>query len=323
MSLAASPVPTQELTEAQQARVEQLDEDIAKARAEIASLTSHNSMLTGALLSSANVQSQLRQHLKSENDAELAKLLDNRDQYGDTNVHRMAYGVTTFPFTDPAPESPSRSLLGIRFDIHKRGGTFESPYYILCRSTGEEARDLAVHRHTLPGFIPLLEYQEKFLGVQDEGYGSADTSADSSEAGPQDLEGLVKRVRADLVAWRLRQDAVQNIQEKLAIQSNDVDLGEPASALGVLTEAGDCGISSFHALGEDAHYARIVWSNGRVGRIKIGNALSIDRAVVFGNIDGDNQRCSDYEQALVGDLDGLISRLRALSDRELQQTGHW
>lgn len=308
MALAASPPPAQALSEAQQAQVDRLDEQIAGAHAELASFTKRNCVLAGALLASSAVQSQLEHHLESEPDAALSRLLHNRQLHTITSVHRLAFGVTSFTFEDPSPDTPDESLLGIRFDIYRTGGAPEAPYFILCRRLGRHSQALAVYKHTVPAFIPIALYQELYLGVQDEAYASESLLSPDYNGLPQSLIRLVSAVRADLVAWRLRQDAIRAIQDELKI---------PASGGGSATTlpASAYGVCSFEAVAEDAHYARIGWHNGYLGRVKIGKALQIDQAVVFGRIDGEEQRCVDFEAALLGgdsQLDSLVSRLRSL-----------
>lgn len=307
MTLEASPPPVQELSEAQQARADQLDDDIEKIRLDIASLTKRNEVLAAALLGSTTVQSQLHKRLQSKADPELSKLLENREQYGSVNAHRLAFGVTSFPFVDPSPEATDDPLLVIRFDINRRGGAIEAPYYILCRRLSHNAGAFVIHKHTLPSFIPLQHYQEQFLGVQDEGYGSEPSTVPDVSGYQQNLEGLVQRVRTDLVGWHLRQDAIQAVQDDLKLYTIDGDSERNVDA----PAASRHGVLSFEAVAEDAYYARIVWTNGRVGRLKIGKDLQIERAVVFGNVGGEERRCASYEMVL---LDG-DSRLNTLARR--------
>lgn len=319
MALEASPPPAQELSEAQQARAAKLDEDIEAIRTEIASLTKRNSLLAGALLGSSTVQSQLHSRLQSDNDPALSKILDNRKQHGNVNAHRLALGVTSFPFIDPSPETSDDPLLVVRFDINRRGGATEAPYYILCRRLNQDGGPLVIHKHTLPAFIPLQHYQEQFLGIQDEGYGSEAPSFSVVSGHPQNLEGLVQHVRAELVGWHLRQDAIQAVQDDLGLSTTADDHEHSASP----QVDSRTGVVSFNAVADDAYYARIVWINGRVGRLKIGKDLQIERAVVFGNVDGEDQRCSNYETVLLnGDsrLETLASRLERMQSKGLTES---
>lgn len=319
MTLEASPPPAHELSGAQQARAAKLDRDIEEIRAEIVSLTKRNSLLAGALLGSSTVQSQLHTRLQSNADPALSKLLENREQYGNVNAHRLALGVTSFPFIDPSPETSDDPLLAVRFDINRRGGATEAPYYLLCRRLNHDGGPLVVHKHTLPAFIPLQHYQEQFLGIQDEGYGFESPSFSDVSGHPQNLEGLVRRVRAELVAWHLRQDAIQAVRDDLGLSAAAEANGHNASP----QVESRTGVVSFDAVAEDASYARIVWTNGRVGRLKIGKDLQIERAVVFGNVGGEDQRCSNYETVLLdGDsrLETLVGRLETMQLKGLTES---
>jgi central kinetochore subunit Mal2/MCM21 len=199
--------------------------------------------------------------------------------------------VTAFAFTDP---SDNTSDLGIRFDIPHRDGTFDSPYYVVCKRCDTTSTDLTVYKHTIPVFVHLEKYQDLFLPVRDEGYGSSDDS-DTVE---QDLQAFVDHVRSDLVGWRLRVDAIAALREELGLDE--------------AVERGSHGITNIEATAVDARYVRILWDDGRVGRVKIDNSSTITKAVVYKQIDGQEQRCSRTESMLLrgGGLDQLAQQLR-------------
>jgi hypothetical protein len=307
MALEASP-PVEELSQGQQARADRLQGEIVKAQADAESLRKRASLLGGALLASSTVQSQLSERLSSSTDLDLSRILDDRRQYTITNVHRMALGVTSFVFSDDAPENADQNLLGIRFDIHRRGGTTETPYYILCRRSLHKDGPIEIHQHTIPAHIPLAQYQEKCLGLSDDSFVSEDK--DGFRSG---LESLVHRVRTDLVAWRLRQDTVAAVLQKLGLSGSE----NSKTIRYARDSASACGVAAFDAVAEDTYYARIVWLNGRVGRLKIGKDLHIEQAVVYGKVNGQEQRCADYERAVLGgdgQLDTLVDRLKSLNE---------
>ena len=300
-----------------------LDEDIAQVRAEIENLTKRRKLLASSLPSSTKVQDRLS---KFSSNTSTTTHLDNplissTRQHNEGNVHRVALGVTSFPFQDPSPELQSRNpLLGIRFDIVNRTGKFDNPYYLFCVRAGDDSRELRIHRHTIPALVPLQEYERTYLPLQDEGYGSEESilGSDGDAVGrKQDLHGLVAKVRRDLVSWRLRQDAIDLVRENLEIPiarnatdsrneneinenqdsgsdnpSSDVDVGvgvdEPEPV-------GKHGVTEISALGVDAYQVRIVWSDGRVGRIQISDDAKIAKARVIG-LDGG--RLAELERVL-------------------------
>ena len=234
MALAASPPPSMDVSDA-------LDDEIAQVRAETQDLTRKRKTLTSSLLASTKVQARLnngRPPRAADNQSDQTIPLDLADvkQHSQSNTHRLAFGVTSFPFTDPSPEIQSKNpLLGIRIDVSNRHGKFDSPYYMFCMRACETGHDLRIHRHTIPAFVPVLQYEKQYLpssstAHEDEGYGGSDDSVpgnggeeDGEESRKQDLHGLVTKVRYDLVSWRLRQDAADWLREELGL----VESGKP------------------------------------------------------------------------------------------------
>src|ERR1700761_1874050 len=133
MALAASP-PMLDSADTNNMR-DSLDDEIAQVRAEIRNLTQRRKLLTSSLLSSTKAQSRLvtdnSPTTAPAQDDDLTPLnLANLQEHTQSNTHRLALGVTSFPFTDPSPELQSKNpLLGIRIDICNRHGKFDSPYY--------------------------------------------------------------------------------------------------------------------------------------------------------------------------------------------------
>ncbi|KIW78196.1 hypothetical protein Z517_08029 [Fonsecaea pedrosoi CBS 271.37] len=322
------------------------DDEITQVRAEIEKLTQQRKLLTASLLASTKIQSRLSNHSPasnaSSNDHNPLQLEDLQ-QHSQTNAHRLAFGVTSFPFHDPSPELQSRNpLLGIRIDICNRKGLFDSPYYIFCVRARDTGSELRIHRHTIPALVPLEHYEKQYLpGSDEEGFGGSDDSGLNVDEGEtptkQDLHTLVSRVRYDLVNWRLRRDATEWLQDELEIPeiptrpakdqvegaktNNDkpVDggLGSPQSVendpdRGSDDEddddeeenlAGKFNVCSLTALEVDSRQLRIVWSDDRVGRIKISDNGKIEKAVVIG-LDGN--RVKDIERILMGDGEGSV-----------------
>jgi central kinetochore subunit Mal2/MCM21 len=309
MALAASPP----MTEEQEAHSLQLDEDIERVRAEINALSQRRTRLASALLSSDQVRSRMQQHPSLSHDSELTAVLDRYTYHNSQSIHRLVFGVTAFPFVDPSPDTSNVPLIGIKFDICKRNGQFDSPYYVLCKRVHDEGSEVRVHRHTIPALIPIAKYEEKYLPLPDEGYGSADSVLETT--GRQDLEAFVTAVKGDLVAWHLRQQSIDLVREKLGItarQSHAED-GDKEQNSDTASTAGLYGVRFVEPVAVDSHYARIVWTDDTVGRVKIGHDGSIQRAVVIGTIDGQEQRRAKEERILVADnsrIDTLVDRLK-------------
>ena len=322
-TLSSSPPPVPALTREQQHQGDQLDDEISSVRAEIAALTKRQSLLSSALLSSTNVQSRLRQHYTS--DESLANLLNQHSIHTQTSAHQLAFGITSFPFTDPSPDTSNARLLGIRFDICKRSGELDTPYYVLLRrneSNNADGNDLSneyrVHRHTIPALVPLEKYEDRYLPTSDEGYGSEDSLLGGGE-GKQNLMGFATAVRNDLTSWQMRKEAVELCREMLEANEAEDAVEEKQEM------ESNHGVQSIEAVAVDAYFIRIVWRNGRVGRIKIADDGTIQKAAVFRTVDGgDEERCQDVERILLGgsgrveDLIEQLVRLREVDEVRME-----
>ncbi|RMZ81266.1 hypothetical protein DV737_g2581, partial [Chaetothyriales sp. CBS 132003] len=310
----SAPVGVAALTPEQLAASDELDREIASIREEIAALSKRQSLLTSTLLASSAVQSQLRQRYSSNED--LTALLNKHSILARTSAHRLAFGVTCFPFVDPSPDTSNARLLGVRFDICKRNGQFDAPYYVLLRRTktvgvnnADEpsvANEWSVHRHTIPALVPLQEHADRYLPVTDEGYGSEGSMGQGGER-PVDLLGFVTAVRNELASWHLRKEAIESCNEQLLEPSPD---GESE---GQGSQQRKFGVECVEAVAVDAHYARIVWQDGKVGRIKIGRDGRIEKAVVLRTVNNENIRCQSVERTLLagsGRIQDFAARLR-------------
>lgn len=318
---------------------ESLDDDIAQVRAEIKTLTHRRKLLASSLLSSTKVQSLLSDKQAAaptasqadSNNATTTTPLNLADlqQQSRSNAHRLAFGVTSFPFTDPSPELQAKNpLLGIRIDICNRLGKFDSPYYIFCIRASDTGQELRVHRHTTPALVPLQQYEELYLPLkssvlpEDEGYGGSQDSRPSNDdlengtgTKKQDLHGFVARVRHDLVSWRLRQDAVELLKEDLDLPSSaskekpserDDNSNEKTTDPDTSTienddndaadPTGKFNITSLSTQGVDARQIRILWSDESLGRVRIADDGKIERARV---IDINNNRAKETERILM------------------------
>jgi central kinetochore subunit Mal2/MCM21 len=195
----------------------------------------------------------------------------------------------------------------VRIDVPNNEGQYDKPYYILAQRVAESSDELRIHRHTIPAFVPIRRYEEMYLPQQDEGYGSGD--ATSSQQQRQDMHGLLKHVRADLVSWTLRRDAIRNLQKQLRLPSQATDLrtAEPVRDLSV----GMFGVRSLAATAVEATQIKIEWANGAVGRLRISDRGTIERAVIYDHAG----RMKEVEMMLTRDTSSILelaSRLEAV-----------
>ncbi|EFR02450.1 hypothetical protein MGYG_05444 [Nannizzia gypsea CBS 118893] len=278
-----------------------LDEEISAVREEIRKLTARRQILSASLLSSSTVRNSLESHLLSQVDSGAPSAIVESGRHAETNHHRIVFSTTSFPFKDPSPHTDSPELLGVRIDVNVRDGTFVKPYYLLLRRTGDERKSLQIHRHTIPVFIPLKHLEQKYLPGQAPNDDS-DGLLKPWKRKKQNLKGLVRELRRELVTWHLRRDVIILLQEQLGIldlNSNDIPTSTPAHKLGILSVA---------AASIEARYIRFQWQDGRIGRVKVCNRGLVERVIII----GDNGRDKITETTIAGGdfrAEGIVQRL--------------
>ncbi|OJD22965.1 hypothetical protein ACJ73_05679 [Blastomyces percursus] len=290
-----------------------LDYEIAALRAQIHNLTNRRQLFSSSLLSTNIVQDALAQHVPFELEKDIEPVILSSGKHAQTNLHRITFSVTSFPFKDPSPHVTSPNLLGIRIDICTRNGTFVKPYYLLLKRVGgPEKKFLQLHRHTIPVFIPLAQLERKYLSVPRGTNGADSKIAKSSKTPKQDLCSLVRELRRELVAWHLRCDALKWLQEELGIP-DESDIDESQSSQRSLHKdplpESDLEVVSVTATAIETRYIRIEWRDGRVGRIKLSNTGYVERAIII----GDEGRDKVTENLLTGGdgrIENAVERLR-------------
>ncbi|KAJ9651980.1 hypothetical protein H2198_008759 [Neophaeococcomyces mojaviensis] len=199
-TLSSSPFSSPPLTQKAHGDLEaQLDDQILTIRAEIAKLRAQKIRLSSALLGSSKIQKcvQARKLDSAKGAAQstageaarslharLDRAVESQKYENDVKIHRLAYGVTAFPFTDPSPERAGESTLtGVRFDLSgwnsggmKNESALDS-YFVVFRRirhqrSGNSAQEantyLKVHHHTIPAHIDLESLFEKYLPLPQE-----------------------------------------------------------------------------------------------------------------------------------------------------------
>ncbi|KAA8645806.1 hypothetical protein EYZ11_008758 [Aspergillus tanneri] len=308
---------------------EELDSDITSIRAEIRNLQRRKRFLTSSLLSSESLQNRIKSQTApslSSLTEDISPLVRSAGIHADVNHHRIAFSATTFPFKDPSPNTEDPNLLGVRIDICARNGRFVKPYYLLLRQSRGEEKWFQVHRHTIPAFISMETLERMYLPLSNSSAEQADSeemALKPSKKKPrkQSLQGLVRELRRQLVAWHLRVDAVSLLRETLGVVRRGIDdydddddgvwernvLGDSGEEMRLA--ANDLGIVSLAPTSLEAVYVRLEWADGRVGRFKISNSGIVERAVVI----GDNGRDKAVEVSLTGGdgrVETVLDRLK-------------
>ncbi|KAL4884781.1 Cenp-O kinetochore centromere component-domain-containing protein [Aspergillus karnatakaensis] len=341
---------------------EELDSEISSIRREIRKLQRRRRFLSSSILSSESLQKRLKPQESStptlsDLNEDISPLVRAAGSHTRSNHHRIAFSTTTFPFKDPSPTADAavgKELLGVRIDICVRNGRFTKPYYVLLRKERVEGDKqdkvrVRVHRHTIPAFIPIEQLERRFLPDSARVPGGADgnrghdTEKPSLKEKPsatprrQNLQGFVREVRRQLVAWHMRMDAVYLLREQLGIIRRGVDVypdededgpWDKDMLVSVDFDSGvgesrlkknDLRIASLSPTALEASYVRMEWEDGRVGRFKISNSGLVERAVVI----GDDGRDKALEAALTGGDRKVITLLdRLRKDTLFRQEDH-
>ncbi|KAL9108719.1 MAG: hypothetical protein Q9227_006515 [Pyrenula ochraceoflavens] len=282
---------------------EDLAAEIEDVRAKIKELTQHRRTLTSAILTSNRIQKRLQlSKATGTNDAQ--QIIAKAAKDTTTNIHRMTCSVTSFPFQDPSPSEKDSRLLGIRFDICRQDGTYDSPYYILLKRL-DGACSVKVYRHTIPAFIPLRTLEEQYLPQSD---------VENQSTPEQDLHKLVQKVRQDLVSWRLRNEAIQMLKNQLGlheIHETDEHDSEDSTSRQNTPSLDRHGVVNVKLTSVEAEYVRIQWRDGRIGRIKLSKSGKVERCVVYGE-NGRVKKAEDLLEGGGGRVEELASRLEML-----------
>ncbi|KIV89328.1 hypothetical protein PV10_08904 [Exophiala mesophila] len=325
MALVASPPPPPS-NPSSDSNDDFYDDEIQKLKDLKNRLIERRRFLAESILSSSDVHAQIerlsaRPEPRGSHDDKLSVLLKSALYHSKSDSHRLAFGVTAFRFNDPSPECQHLNpLLGVRLDIRNGRGLVEKPYYMFCRRVSPSSDEIRIHRHTIPAYVPLDGYEQTFLPLTDEGYGGSEHSHGSAQ--PQNLEGLIQCVRRDLVSYTLRRDALDQLRKELGLAEgrsrpknfDAADLSEDGIDNDDDAASEKYGIEEINAENADYMTLRIVWSDGRLGLIKVSVDGKILRAIVLGS---DDKRILGQERVL-GEGEPpvyeLLSRLQRLHE---------
>ncbi|KAI9733394.1 MAG: hypothetical protein M1834_003478 [Cirrosporium novae-zelandiae] len=243
----------------------QFDEEIQRIRSQIKSLTSRRSLLTSSILSSQRTTTLLSRRISQPHLAEhpfLDHVIDlsaAQIKHSTLQLHRLCTGCTTFLIKDPDPNAvDSNRVFGIRIEVPV-GDSFLPPYYIFLNRPSTAYKGLLkIHRHTIPPAIPLAIMAKKYLP-----FPARDTMPEKAKK--QNLGGLVREVRRELVGWCLRKQAVENLDKNLRGKHTGGGILKNVS----ITDA-------------EATCLRLEWEGGKMARIKLSKNGIVNKAAVFG-----------------------------------------
>lgn len=189
-----------------------------------------------------------------------------------------------------------------------------------------------MHRHTIPAFVGLGRLEEEFLplrnsmGNEGSSDGAGARASERDRRSGQDLHAFVRKIRHELICWELRKEAIEFLKDELGLlgtataklkdtvqgEDQDEEMDETSSTSSPSPEpSGLYGIAAIEPTAHEARQARITWTDGTIGRIKINNRGLVERAVVV----GEGGRIRGVENLLVDGesrVEELVGRLRVL-----------
>jgi central kinetochore subunit Mal2/MCM21 len=145
--------------------------------------------------------------------------------------------------------------------------------------------------------------EEKWLPVVEE---EEEMSNKSTERTRQDLQRLVREVRAELVSWHARSDAIEYVRKALGSKEQGDGEGEEEDSESLFVN--ESRIKSVAATSLEARYVRIQWADGAVGRLKLSNEGLVERAVVLGE-EGREKRLENMLVEGPARVEDLVQRL--------------
>lgn len=306
--------------------MDDLDKDLRDLRARISRLEAARTNLTTVLLSSPHLTTRLQQRpvtrpTMANKALKIVKKQANRNQQ---NLYRTCAGVTAYKVKDPDPNAVDNgNVLGVQIEVSVKG-TFLPPYHVFFvrPDSREEMRNvLRIHRHTVPTAIPLGHLAERYLPQPEKG---------SAVAPVQNMEGLIRWLRRELVSWALRKAAFERLRDEAGLGLLDAGnrdglaIGKVFNAVPDSEDEEDDDHEDMEELGSrirrrngpsrivdisaNAAFREIVveWSNGQVGRMVVNKDGQVEKGVVR---TADGIRVSEMERKAVGRVEELVSRL--------------
>lgn len=211
-------------------------------------------------------------------------------------LYRLGAGATMFEVKDPDPRAVDKGrVLGVRIEVCIGGlaesparashdhptrplitetGIFLSPYYLLLNRPVPGSPSLRIHKHTIPPCIALSSLASVYLPKP----ASASASSVRPGEGPskpppkQDLAGLVRSLRRELLSYHLRLAFIDSMRQTLVATPDDAQ-----PAMGDVDE-----IVDVSAADADGREIKVEWADRAVARIRIGAAGDVQGCVVHG-----------------------------------------
>ncbi|KAK3393103.1 Cenp-O kinetochore centromere component-domain-containing protein [Podospora didyma] len=292
-----------------------LEDEIERLQVRVSTLKKQLHIQTSTLIASPSTQALLAPPLKARTLLTLPedsnpfheKLLDQsvaQDAHKQQCLYRTCAAITTFRVQDPDPHAvDAGAVLGIRIEVVSRA-KFLRPYYVLLNRPYADAgsRYLRVHRHTVPPCIPLDGLAARHLPPPPPPRSGDDGESEGSSRKKQDLARFVRSLRREIVRYHHRLGVVADLRKAAGLGRNKKPVGDDPQP-GQLAD-----ISSADS---EAKQISIEWTDGRVGRLVMGNDGEVVQLVALGDKGRDREAVRDLLGEAVR-VDELARRLAAV-----------
>ncbi|KAL7621463.1 hypothetical protein AAE478_008786 [Parahypoxylon ruwenzoriense] len=204
---------------------------------------------------------------KTRGSSRLPELLTRADEqtaHKQQCLYRACASITAFKVRDPDPNAvDGGNILGLRFEVMSKA-RFLRPYYVMLNRPYQSSRHLRVHRHTVPQCIPLSGLAARHLPPP--------TAKDDYDIPrKQDLSSFGRALRRELVRYHNRTAVIGDLRSSAGLESKK---GKAAET--------DVPIIDISAADAQAKQIRVEWSDGRSGRLIMGDDGDILKMVVQG-----------------------------------------
>ncbi|KAI1103210.1 Cenp-O kinetochore centromere component-domain-containing protein [Jackrogersella minutella] len=267
---------TEEIDMTELSVADKLDNEIATLRDQVESLKRELKLQTATLITSDStcqiLQNSITNRPRSKQPAagprsqELLAKADEQAAHKQQCLYRACASVTAFKVRDPDPNAVDGGhVLGLRFEVMYKS-RFLRPYYVMLNRPYPGSRHLRVHRHTVPPCIPLAGLGARHLPPP--------SARDDDDGAPrrQDLSDFARALRRELVRYHNRTAVIGDLRGAAGLESK--------KGKGRELEVPIVDISAADA---QAKQIRVEWSDGRSGRLVIGDDGEIMKMVALGD----------------------------------------
>ncbi|KAI1379124.1 Cenp-O kinetochore centromere component-domain-containing protein [Hypoxylon crocopeplum] len=263
---------TEEIQSSDLSVADKLDNEIANLRAQVESLKRELKLQTATLITAEPTRQILdsarwpgsTQPNDSSRLQELIKRADEQGAHKQQCLYRACASITTFKVRDPDPNAvDGGNVLGLRFEVMSKS-RFLRPYYVMLNRPYPNSRHLRIHRHTVPQCIPLSGLAARHLPPP--------TAKDNYDVlKKQDLSKFVRALRRELVRYHNRSAVIGDLRSSAGLESKKGKAKEM-----------EVPIVDISAADAQAKQVRVEWSDGRSGRLVMGDDGDIVKMVAQG-----------------------------------------